>query len=339
MSTVVAGVLSFAVLCATAGSVAAGAVHTSGTLQPAAQGGAVADTSRAPLLGAKEVNASAVRPFLLIHPSKTGGTSIEAGLGIVAASEAILNLSTPECEAVPLMDMRYGKHDTAATAQTFYSEEEWSTAFKFALVRNPWERFVSWWAMHATPPVVADVCGCNGSDAAILADQASNTTAMLGDDPSIGNASYLCAFSYYFEHCVAREETMLNGEWVIEWVNLLELSHTARQLTFMENGIATNVHARMLRPQAALVDFIGRTENLTAHLVEGLVAAGNSRSTAEACAASLPYVDESTLGHRDYPWYYNSYNRKRAEVIMETDIMAFGYQFGVEGPFDFFDFS
>lgn len=312
MAAIVAGVLSLTVLCATAPASEAPrwrSVHPDGALQPA---------------GAVEP-----RPFLLIHPAKTGGSSVEAGLLGITLEKTVLQ--TPECEGVPVMDRRYEKHDTAAIAQTFYSEQEWQTAYKFTLVRNPWERLVSWWAMHATPPLRLDTCGCNGSDQALMTEILNDT------DPSIGNTSFLCAFSFYFDNCLALKETELNGVNVTEWVNYMEGNNSARLLTFMEDAIATSEHATILTRTHSLVDFVGRTENLNAHVEEALVLAGNSRETAAACAASLPYIDEGSLDWGDdYTLYYGSeHKRERALNVFEPDIKAFLYAYDTEGPYDF----
>ena len=90
-----------------------------------------------------------------------------------------------------------------------------------------------------------------------------------------------------------------------------------------------------MQSEHALVDMIGRTENLERHLEEALVAAGNSQNASKACVASLPYISEGSLGHEDYQNYYGS-QRKRdfALALVGPDVSAFGYAFDVEGPFD-----
>jgi hypothetical protein len=64
---------------------------------------------------------------IFVHIQKTGGESIRAMLG--------LQLADPH------------KHRTAAELRALRGEESFSRAFKFAFVRNPWDRLVSWWAM------------------------------------------------------------------------------------------------------------------------------------------------------------------------------------------------
>ena len=50
------------------------------------------------------------------------------------------------------------------------------------------------------------------------------------------------------------------------------------------------------------------------------MAAGNPRATATACAASLPYIDEGTVGHEDYQLYYaNGAARQRADEAVRID--------------------
>lgn len=64
---------------------------------------------------------------IFVHIQKTGGESIRAMLG--AESD------DPH------------KHRTAQELRDLYGEETWASCFKFAFVRNPWDRLVSWWSM------------------------------------------------------------------------------------------------------------------------------------------------------------------------------------------------
>ena len=63
--------------------------------------------------------------FIFIHIQKTGGDSIRRALGL------------------PMADPY--KHYTARERRELDSEL-WKRAFKFAFVRNPWDRLVLWWS-------------------------------------------------------------------------------------------------------------------------------------------------------------------------------------------------
>jgi hypothetical protein len=67
------------------------------------------------------------RRFIFVHVQKTGGTSISAALGHSEQSAT--------------------KHFSACELHALCGAEVWISYFKFAFVRNPWERLVSWWAM------------------------------------------------------------------------------------------------------------------------------------------------------------------------------------------------
>jgi len=64
--------------------------------------------------------------FIFVHIQKTGGESIRAALGL------------------PRYEPR--KHRSARELRELYTPEEWASALKFAIVRNPWDRLVSWWS-------------------------------------------------------------------------------------------------------------------------------------------------------------------------------------------------
>lgn len=65
--------------------------------------------------------------LIFVHIQKTGGDSICTALGVSTA--------VPE------------KHFFARELRELYGADVWSTYFKFAFVRNPWDRLVSWWSM------------------------------------------------------------------------------------------------------------------------------------------------------------------------------------------------
>lgn len=67
------------------------------------------------------------KPLIFVHIQKTGGSTIARALG--------------QEEHPP------HKHWTAAELFDLYGAEAWRSRFKFAFVRNPWDRLVSWWSM------------------------------------------------------------------------------------------------------------------------------------------------------------------------------------------------
>jgi len=64
---------------------------------------------------------------IFVHVQKTGGSSIRGALRM-AQSDA-------------------HKHRFAIELRALYGADTWNQYFKFAFVRNPWDRLVSWWEM------------------------------------------------------------------------------------------------------------------------------------------------------------------------------------------------
>lgn len=67
------------------------------------------------------------RKAIFVHIQKTGGNAISRAF----------HQSTSAAE----------KHFTARELRAIYGESIWAECFKFAFVRNPWDRLVSWWSM------------------------------------------------------------------------------------------------------------------------------------------------------------------------------------------------
>jgi Sulfotransferase family len=65
--------------------------------------------------------------LIFVHVQKTGGNSIASALG-----------EPPDCPE---------KHFLARDLRECYGSNVWNDCFKFAFVRNPWDRLVSWWSM------------------------------------------------------------------------------------------------------------------------------------------------------------------------------------------------
>jgi chondroitin 4-sulfotransferase 11 len=64
---------------------------------------------------------------IFVHVQKTGGSSIRG--------------------ALRMAQFDAHKHRFADELRTIYGADTWNQYFKFAFVRNPWDRLVSWWEM------------------------------------------------------------------------------------------------------------------------------------------------------------------------------------------------
>ena len=202
------------------------------------------------------------------------------------------------------MERRYEKHDTAAMAQTCYTKEEWEAAYKFSIARNPWDRLVSWWAHIATSQIATAAqtshiatshiatygisqkvqsCSCSGNVALASYQSAKGSSggalqpeAEVSSDPSIGDPAYHCSFSHFFENCVSKHNIKVGNETVRDWWNdgIEEGIALISQLEYLVDNSSRVAKATWLDPAHSLVDFVGRTENLTLHFEEAMVAAG-----------------------------------------------------------------
>jgi chondroitin 4-sulfotransferase 11 len=65
--------------------------------------------------------------WIFVHIQKTGGNAVRSALGL------------------SIHDAR--KHFLARELREIYGEQAWGSCFKFAFVRNPWDRLVSWWSL------------------------------------------------------------------------------------------------------------------------------------------------------------------------------------------------
>jgi hypothetical protein len=87
------------------------------------------------------------RKFIFIHIRKTAGTSVEVALASIAP-DAVRRLENVSACHDPLKN----RHLFASDLREYFDEATWNSYYKFAFVRNPWSRLVSWYNLCLERP-------------------------------------------------------------------------------------------------------------------------------------------------------------------------------------------
>ena len=90
---------------------------------------------------------SDTKNFLFVHVQKTAGTSLTQVLAPVCLqpSQSKLNRLGSKLRLVSWRHHRFSKHAPLSEAQEVLPPAVYAAMFKFAFVRNPWSRLVSWY--------------------------------------------------------------------------------------------------------------------------------------------------------------------------------------------------
>jgi hypothetical protein len=209
--------------------------------------------------------------FIFIHIQKTGGVSISDLLG------RYIPTTTPG---------RGCRHMSARRA--LKQVENPGDYFKFAFVRNPWDRLVSWYSMiDGARREVAD--GTAGPETRRHIKKNNLFKYVLRCGPT---------FDKFVKNCTEKQ-----------WVGNCYYSFTFNQLMYLtdKNG-------------EVLVDFIGRFENFGQDLSHVFDMLGLEVSQLE-----IPHENRSAHSH--YSEMYTPETRKIVRKRFRKDIEFFGYEF------------
>jgi hypothetical protein len=209
--------------------------------------------------------------LIFIHIQKTGGVSISDLLGRFVST----TIQDRSC-----------RHMSARRA--LKQVENPGDYFKFAFVRNPWDRLVSWYAMiDQARRKVAD--GTAGPKARRPINKNNLYKYVLRCGPT---------FDEFVKNCTEKQ-----------WVANCYYSFTFNQLRYL-----TDKNGEML------VDFIGRFENFTQDLSHVFDMLG-----IDAAQLDIPHKNRSAHSH--YSEMYTPETREIVRKRFRRDIEFFGYEF------------
>jgi hypothetical protein len=214
------------------------------------------------------------RKILFVHIQKTGGETVAE----------ILKKHTPDIRRLG------AKHEFASSGKLKLGAA-WNDYFKFAFVRNPWDRLVSWYSMIRRARRITRL-------GALLSSRKRSHLGQRLSNP---------LWRYFYENCSNFEEFIKNCTAEIESAEGALYSFAYNQLDYLVGG---NGHL--------LVDSIGRFENFSEDL----------HTLATKTGIQLEQIPRANVSvHRHYSSYYTSELERIVRERFARDIEYFGYDF------------
>jgi chondroitin 4-sulfotransferase 11 len=227
---------------------------------------------------------STEKKFLFFHIQKTAGSSVAR----------LLKSQAPDTR--PFL----GQHDHALWVKKHLASE-WDDYYKFAFVRNPWDRLVSWYQMIR-------------HDGRLLPWYKRLSYEMIRKSGKVFPSSqrflqkkhYKPLWQYVLRNSSEFDQFLFNCTDILDDVDG-KRSFMYNQLDYIadENG-------------EIIVDFVGKYENL-AHDISAVLKALRVENR------PLPHVNKSQ--HRHYSEYYTEETKNLVAERYSRDIKFFGYQF------------
>jgi chondroitin 4-sulfotransferase 11 len=213
------------------------------------------------------------RKLVFVHIQKTGGDTVSRLL----------------IDSVPDIFRLGAKHGFAVDAAK--NLEHWNEYFKFAFVRNPWDRLVSWYSMIRDAETI----------------RWHQTLVNRRKRSHLRQTRENRLWRYVLDNSSTFEEFIVNCTDEIEVDKGVYYSFTYNQLDYI-----TGSNGDML------VDFVGRFENFASDLHEVYDRLGLELIV-------IPQENRSVRGH--YSLFYTPETEMIVRRRFERDIVYFGYEF------------
>ena len=213
------------------------------------------------------------RKLVFVHIQKTGGDTVSRLMG----------------ESIPDIFCFKAKHESAVKAAA--ELKCWNEYFKFAFVRNPWDRLVSWYSM------IRDAETIRWHQ--ILTNQRRRSHFRQTRENKL--------WRYVLDNSSTFEEFIINCTDEIEVDEGVHYSFAYNQLDYIADS-----------NDDLLVDFIGRFESFGSDLYKVYDRLGLE-------LGSIPHENRSVRGH--YSTFYTPETETIVRKRFQRDIQYFGYKF------------